>query len=47
MERWFWPAVTELFGKPIFCLYTLPAILCGLGVLAYIIIKTIQEFRKK
>ena len=26
---------------------TLPAILCGLGVLAYIIIKTIQEFRKK
>lgn len=46
MESWFWGAVTEVFGKPIFFLYTLPALACGVCVLVYIIVKTIQEFRK-
>ena len=47
MEKWFWSAAAELFGKPVLFLYTLPALACGVGVVVYIIVKTIQEFRKK
>ena len=47
MESWFWSAARELLGKPTLVLYTLPALACSVGVIVYILVKTIGEFRKK
>lgn len=37
----------EAFGKPLLVMYVLPPLICIAPVLLYILIKTIQEFRKK
>lgn len=47
-ESWlFFTFLNEVFGKPLFVLFSLPALICAGPVLIDILIKTIEEFCKK